>query len=66
MRCRQKTVGSAWHNLVTPQGDSVLFLCENCWSKTSPSERKGFLTVYLQATGNTDTPLGERLKSAVR
>lgn len=66
MRCKQATVGDGWHNLVSEEGDSALFLCESCWSRTSPAERVGFLNVYLQKTNYSGSPMGERLKSALQ
>lgn len=66
MRCRQLTVGDSWHNLITDAGDSALFLCKSCWTKTSPTERRGFLNLYLQANGQSETAIGQRFKSSIR
>lgn len=65
MRCRQPTVGDGWHNLVTDEGDSALFLCQQCWDKSSTSERRGYLNVYLQTIKLTDTQIAARFKSSI-
>lgn len=65
MRCRKPTVGDGWHNLVTEQGDSAIFLCERCWSATSPSERAGFLRAHMQSAGNEKSAVYDRLISAI-
>lgn len=64
-RCGRGVVGDEWHELRTPNGDSVLLMCKTCWDQSSPSERQAILARYLARNNLTGTELAVRLRSAL-
>ncbi|WP_146581326.1 hypothetical protein [Neorhodopirellula pilleata] len=66
MRCQRPTVGDGWHNLTTPGGASALILCQDCWDRTTPRERLGFLNVHLQRVGKSNDPVAAKLRNAIQ